>query len=949
MDPEEILESKEKFLEFIQSKGYQKINYVDDKYTQGDYFQIDSKKLLVVYQLEPKENIRELKNHFLIDRGLSYCALYSQERTLFLRNFGDIKHFVFSKRQGKATSSKRHKLSKIDSSLNILFQTKDISAKFYELFKKKRDLLVRHITNDFKPVEKYLIAQKIFDRFFFIYFLCHKGIIRFEDGHIVSGETLFSKILLNKNFFSNLKEVFRLFNTQNENIIKVDGFRIRIHYLNGGLFRPDVSESRLKISMTKKNWEEIFDFLNSYHWIIEEVKTTDVDEEKILTPEILGHVYERSVVEWEHSFFKKVAEDATQKSERKKKGVYYTPEDVTEFITKNTLEPYTSGNGDFNDFLQSASKLALREVLKRLDCIRILDPACGSGAFLIKAAEILLQYKRRILHRLYESDDFYKTKLNIITKNIYGVDILEGAAEIAKLRLWLWLISDLEVGHQIDPLPNIEYNVRVGDSLVGWLNEKIEQSSVHTPLESVEGIFMGLVVYAQTEKKVEFEKAKKLLDSRRRRDYIEAYYILHTIYSKEHGPQAESLRKVIETIRESIYEKVTPVYLKYKLRKVSQSKQTGIIKFSELKPFHWSIDFGHIIMDGGFDIVIGNPPYGNLLSVEAKKIIDDYRTSNASEIAANFVERSIHLTKTNGRLGFLITNSIAINKNCDEARVVIRENMSTSFMALFNTRPAKIFADAEVRVMILYGKVDRPNTYGVIQSTDAIKFTQEQRPTILDNLSFESTAGLFLGERAIGDGNKDYGMPKVGKSQIREILHVLKTCSTKVLGDEFRNKGEILQFRKTGGYWLNALYKFPYKSTKIETLAFESSIKRDLVLLLVNSSLFYLYWSTYGNLRDLPKSLIAKFPMPNEDILKNQSNIVQSTAMKLNQALLDCFKPNTGKVGEFRTGSCKGVIDDADRILSNLYNLESYYDFIRTYDNHIRLTSEKPEEEDEND
>lgn len=191
----------------------------------------------------------------------------------------------------------------------------------------------------------------------------------------------------------------------------------------------------------------IFEFLNSYHWIIEDVKATEENEDRILTPEILGHVYERSVVEWESEGFEKEAENAIKKiTERKKKGVYYTPEPITGYISNNTIIPYLLdklGNkySSFDELVESKNKKDMKDVIKILDEIKVLDPACGSGAFLIKASEVIFNLKRRLNYSLKNKQNFYDLKMNIITENIYGVDILAGAIEISKLRLWLWLIS----------------------------------------------------------------------------------------------------------------------------------------------------------------------------------------------------------------------------------------------------------------------------------------------------------------------------------------------------------------------------------------------------------------------------------------------------------------------------------------------------------------------------
>ncbi len=950
MEVQEILSGKKKLIEYLKEKGFrEEKDYSDDEYKEGFYFEIDNRKLLVVYEVFEEDKIKEIKDHFLIDRGLSYCLTVLDGKLIFFRNFGETKYFIYSERT-------KNNISKIDKLNNIgafdsLFQSKDISASFYEAFKAKRNLLVQNIKNDVEPVQKYLIAQKIFDRFFFIYFLCHKGIIKFKDGGRISGENLFTKILLKKGkFLENLKKLFHSFNSQEKNILPIGDYQIVIPYLNGGLFRPDVLEQDLDIKLKDEQWEEIFEFLNSYHWIIEDIKATEENEEKILTPEILGHVYERSVVEWESEGFEKEAENALKKiTERKKKGVYYTPESITDYISNNTIIPYLLDKlenkyASFDELIESKNKKDMKDAIKKLDEIKVLDPACGSGAFLIKASEVIFGLKRRLQYEIKDKKNFYDLKLDIITENIYGVDILAGAIEISKLRLWLWLISDFEESkNEIKALPNIEYNLKVGNSLVGWLDEKLIQMPMNTPLtEKVDGIFTGLIAFSENGDGEDLKKARELLRVYKLTDYIEAYYILYKIYRRTHGLKAENLRSILETIRGSVYASVTPAFLKhinllikpkYKITEPPITEK----EFSELNVFHWRIDFGHIILNGGFDVVIENPPYGNLLKDKEKRIISLYITRDTSEIAANFFERTISLTKNDSHLGMIVANSICINKSTSSCRKLIRSKLNTCKFALFGTRPAKIFGDAEIRVMIALGKRSIKDENNPIYTTDAIKLTQETKEKILDNLSFESSEGLELGERSIGDGF-DTSLPKVGNKIIRNILLKLKSKSRLVFRDVIVEKSKYsFELRKTAGYWLNALEKMPYHSTKIEKVYIVNELYRDFSILLINSSLFYIYWSTYGNLRDFPPQLFFKFPAPSEEFLRKNEKSIQNLKIEIESGLLASFESETGRVGEFRTAKCKNIIDKIDTLISTYYELtETELKYLISYDSHIR-------------
>jgi len=698
MEVQEILESKENLIKFLKDRDLQEEkDYTDDEFKEGTYFKIDKRKLLVVYEIVDEEKLKEVKDHFLIDRGLSYCVIVYNHKLIFFRNFGETKHFIYSERT-KDNISKIDRLKKIaEEGFDFIFQAgKDISGEFYELFELKRNLLVQHIKNNVEPTEKYLIAQKIFDRFFFTYFLCHKGIIKFKDGGKISGENLFSRVLLKKgNFLDNLKKLFHLFNSQDKKILEIGEYKIVIPYLNGGLFRPDVLEQNLDISLKNVQWEEIFEFLNGYHWIIEDVKVTEENEERILTPEILGHVYERSVVEWEQKGFEEEAKEALKKmTERKKKGVYYTPESVTDYIANNTIIPYlldrlSNKYESFEELIDSKDKKSFKEALKILDEIRVLDPACGSGAFLIKTSEVILGLKRRLNYELKEKKNFYDLKLDIITENIYGVDILAGAIEISKLRLWLWLISDFEESkNEINALPNIEYNLVVGNSLIGWADEKLTQISLANPMtDEIRGIFKGLIANSIYEKK-KLQKAKELLEKNDLEGYIDAYYIIYTIYKNAHGERATDLREILQTIRKAIYKSINNSFLNYINKKIKPNHDTrkppiDIKDFEKLNPLHWRVDFGHIIKRGGFDVVIENPPY-----ISPKKVKEDNpiqipvmnciyyneglsQTCKFQDVYELFFYRSLRLVKNKQLFGLICSDSFLCTESFERLREFI--------------------------------------------------------------------------------------------------------------------------------------------------------------------------------------------------------------------------------------------------------------------------------------
>jgi len=695
MKTEEILENEDNLVKYLLQQGYSlNSKYKDVDYPDAKFINISNSDLMAIEVCRDLTEVRTSKNHFLIDRGLTHCAVIINQKVLFYRNYGDIRYFAYSKRT-EFSPSKIDKLRRIGENIDILFQLKDVSNDFYETFKRERNILVRAIQGGMKDVQKYLVAQKIFDRIFFIYFLCHKELVRFQDGRIVSGKTLFRIMLENGDFLENLYRVFTAFNSESPQRINFGTHSLQFPFLNGGLFRPGPEETGLRVGLRHSQWEEIFEFLDSYHWIIED----DIEEgehERILTPEILGHVYERSVVEWEKKGFQEEVAEASGKTERRSKGVYYTPEAITDFICRKTM--YSAllsklGNeyDDVNELIRTGRPEDCELALKVLDSITILDPACGSGAFLIKAADTLFQLKSRMLSRLGRRPDHYRIKMSVITRNIYGVDILEGATEIAKLRLWLWLVSSFSESEEVTPLPNIEYNIVVGNSVVGWTKEKFA-AILDIPLSSEIGRTLEGLIARDKQSSENLKSARELLKSYELNNYVVAYELLYNEYKNAHGDIASTLKSILTEIRVLVYQTIDQAFLNHVNHNSGKSRTTTIAKLNT-GTFHWGYDFGKILGNGGFDVVIGNPPYiSNWTLSRTNRDQVEFLDRKFSEITIGhwdlyimFIMQSLFLLKPGGYLSFIVPSSFSKEKYGRKLRELIVKRYMLTALVDFGT------------------------------------------------------------------------------------------------------------------------------------------------------------------------------------------------------------------------------------------------------------------------
>ncbi|MFX0061966.1 MAG: Eco57I restriction-modification methylase domain-containing protein [Candidatus Hermodarchaeota archaeon] len=792
--------------------------------------------------------------------------------------------------------------------------------------------------NDLTDYQALIISQRILDMIIFTYFCCGQGMILEKQekspNTVISGKKFFSYLQREKNPLRALKSLFFDFFTRkhdfNTQILELGEHQFLIPYLSEELLGGAETNKINQIILIERNnfqWKSLFDFFSTYSWVMKaEVLNSDELEGFYggnITPEVLGEVYEKYIIAFsglKNSNLDKLA--LTRKTElkvgNKKIGAYYTPEDLVKFICRKTILPYaleklelklgkSCGHYEtFLDFYQAnyQKKDSILGFQKILSSLTILDPAVGSGRFLICAADILYQWQKTCSPDL----DSYLLRKNILTQ-LYGVDIIEEAIEICKLRLWLWLIAVFPSSNNqtSNSLPSLRFNIQVGNSLVGGVRTVIVRKK-QQPWILINDDFQA-----------KLEQYTRL---------VNAHKVNGTVLPQD----LEEIKKTLQEELDKNFLKAIGSIIDYKTLK-------------DLKPFHWIMEFYEIFESGkpdsGFDILLGNPPYGNILSSAEKNIIGElYHSAGANEICANFIERESILLKKGGYLGNVVAGSIVVNKTLSPLRDLLINHFSHLELSYIGTRPAKIF-DVEIRVSIAIGKKDYPQSKGTIYTSRAITFTQKQRQGLFDRINHESTEGLLLGSKigVIPREGKSI-LPKVGEPIIRDILLKLKEKSTsRIIKDIIQQKGAYsLDFRKTAGYWLNALPKFPYKSTKIVSLKFSLKYERDFVFLLINSNLFYLFWTVYSNLRDVPLFLLQVFPMPDTTILRALKVQINNYAETLERELLKHFDATRGRVGEFNVAYSKPLIDEIEKeVLKPLYGLTSKeLSYIQLYEKHIR-------------
>lgn len=550
-----------------------------------------------------------------------------------------------------------------------------------------------------KPIRDFI--KLLLGRIVFLHFLQKKGWIGcpahledWKDGDSNFMQNLFLNFQSKQHFHSKcLIELF--FDTLNNNKRKNNIFHItnsRVPYLNGGLF-DDTHPECSKIDFPKKLFENLFDFFSQYNFTIDE---SSPDEHEVgIDPEMLGHIFENLL------------------EDNKDKGAFYTPKEIVHYMCHESLIQYLKTNisnraelrseeqsQDIENFIHTQEVSAFirdhsKEIDSLLDKVKICDPAIGSGAFPMGLLKEIFQAKLMLYPYLKTNRSFNPgaVKRNIIQNSIYGVDIDSGAIDIARLRFWLALIVDEE---EPTPLPNLDYKIMQGNSLLESF-EGIDLSTVtkpdsfkvvvHDTQLRLDGSYedgQSQIIFTDNEKenlsglmnqyftiserkekdklhkqidKIVLDSIHRILDKHRLNlesallEYQEKIKTFEKYGSKSGGLQ-------IKKLRAKDYESID------QLEKQIQEVDNKFEKLSELystpeRPFFlWHLYFQDVFDDGGFDIVIGNPPYvgqkGNKILFEA--YVNDPNFEKKMDYWFFFLHISFYLLAKQGVLTFITPN-----------------------------------------------------------------------------------------------------------------------------------------------------------------------------------------------------------------------------------------------------------------------------------------------------
>ena len=543
--------------------------------------------------------------------------------------------------------------SNCEKAFDVEAVSKEFYKEFVEKYKELRDI-IRNSNPSFKKEDADQFTQEIMNRLLFLYFIQKKGWL--NDDY----KFLYNNFKSNqKNYYKNfLIPLFKKLSIKDHNHQEYEN----IPFLNGGLF--EFSEIEEKISIPNKAFNNIYeDLLERFNFTIRE--DNELEEEVAIDPEMLGKIFEELILSIEAEKYKDIP------NPRRASGSYYTPRFIVSFMTKQSLLNYLINElpkipeETFKSFIYNLSTDGIDkpEIIKeKLLNLKIVDPGVGSGAFSVDILNKIVDLIEILNAKIGITDESrHNLRKKVIEDCIYGVDIQERAVHLARLRLWLSLIVDLEVENikDIPPLINLDFKILEGNSLeskiCGFKFDLKHKTMVNQEMFELIERYEKLkddfsVAHEYSSKQILKEKIIKT------RCNIAIWYLKNMKKSlqnklKRIGAQLTLIKKTEKEIKDEEFQKEEIEHRIFIINKELEKIKSG----KSIKDFNWYLDFFEVMgAKEGFDIVIANPPYG--ISVEQEIYKNEFKLDSRDSYGV-FTTLGLNILKPGGILCYIMSDT----------------------------------------------------------------------------------------------------------------------------------------------------------------------------------------------------------------------------------------------------------------------------------------------------
>jgi len=913
-------------------------------------------------------------------------------------------------------------LAEVTQRAAAAFDVERVTRRFYDQFQAEHHAFVDFIKGFTSTADTEWYASLMLNRLMFVYFMQKRGFISDDRDYLRNRLRMVQESRGRDRFHSFYRQfLIRLFHEGlgtplNERDADLAGLLGDVPYLNGGLFEPHRLEGQHSIDIDDEAFERLFSFFDSYTWHLDD-RPLRADNE--INPDVLGYIFEKYI-------------------NQKEMGAYYTKEDVTGYIARNTISSTVlarlgdaeavasarrmmaesperflhpamfakklpsesdasalvraqrraratkalrsadadwripmSMNADLSlcleDVIQQSSPEELWQVWSTLNSLTVLDPTCGSGAFLFAALRVLQPLFEAVIGRMeaelgrddlepgvrrqfaavierqseHANPSYFIVKC-ILLNNLYGVDLMEEAVEICKLRLFLHAASTLTSRREIEPLPDLDFNVRPGNTVLGFCSR--------SELEEVMGGSLDLEG-----------------DQERILAACDEIATLHSDFRRAQA-QGESIRASKDALRESLSQLRSELdkHLLLRVGGVTAAAQSDWLTSN--RPFHWFAEFHEIVERGGFDVIIGNPPYTevprNLSRAYLGQVYDTAleRWSRDEDLYTFILERSLGLLAPHGSFGMVLPLSISFSTK--RSYVMLRQHLAGHagdwWFSHYDRIPSALFGnDVRTRCTIALHTRRAPSEPPWIGVTELLRWSWDQRDDLFQTLQYARIPSI-----------EKEGIPKLGSQVQADAFAALTRGGTSLEADlsdsvSFTSLAAAApNFPERSVYVGGTAYNWfpvwreipettdalgrPSLPARTACYRFRSDKDADLVFALLGSSLGYWWWAVASDGFNLKKWLMDRFPISTTSLSADARRDLSAAGASLRKELRKhyVYKDNRGRVGNWYMPACAAQGRAIDQVLAKHVPAlnEKFFEDVRAFNARFS-TAESSEEE----